>query len=235
MIGKIVVGFLVFCLTLVCIFSFDSAFDYTYESSGPDDYVKVDMKTPTDINEQLLDQSLGRTFSFVGTVGSWVRDVWDRGITMFSYISGSFDYRVENELYFDSLEEFTSGIEALRDELYGVWIAKIDEDGGILINWRKEAAYDDVYGDDFCMVNMIANTSTEYSFFADCHPLDYGEYSLFYAESWAEVTGLTAEAVHTKFAAAGLSHYYNGTYWKYIIQCPPVVYGPPAPEDLPAN
>ena len=104
MIGKIVVGFLVFCLTLVCIFSFDSAFDYTYESSGLDDYVKVDMKTPTDINEQLLDQSLGRTFSFVGTVGSWVRDVWDRGITMFSYISGSFDYRVENELYFDSFE-----------------------------------------------------------------------------------------------------------------------------------
>lgn len=229
--GKIVVGLVVFLLILACIFSFDSGFDYTYKLSGADDYVKVDLETPTDINEQLLNHSLDRTFSFLDTFGSWFRDVWNRGVTLVSYVSGNFDYEVESTMQFVSVDAYYEGISELQDYLYEVEVAYYEAKGSILKKWQISGAYRSIYTDWFAYPIVIESTYVCYSFYCSVCPNDSDVYTLNSAEGWAHYSGLTAEAVHLKFAAAGLSHYYNSTYYKYIIECPPLIYGPPAPEE----
>ena len=235
MIAKCICGLLAGLLLIACIFRFDYAADYTHKAEEGE-YVHIDLDDATKVNHKLLDRSLNAVFGFVDKCGNYFRDVLDRGMDMILYVSGGWDYVIEDTLNYDSIEAYDQDFDIMKDTLWTYVETVLPENDNILDlfnTWNLKTFKNYIYEDsNFWYYETSVDDYESYKFrvYVALYESGTGDVSpLNSAEGWASDAGGDAEWYHNLFEKYGISHYYDSTFYKYTIICPSRKYGPSIP------
>ena len=235
---KFVIGIMFFVVAVCLLYGWDKVYNYRLDMTEGE-YISVDIETPTDINDQLFDHSVGRTFRNLGRVTSYLKNLFSDMIRVFGVWSG--DYKenpsvtsryeyVSAEAYFDNLAE-------LQEYIYETGCEYIDTSWRYKVtvkSWHKDNLYKQVYGTSVDVSRMfqfeeIESTSDSLVF------RDKLFFTVSGLETLKENTGIDEDDAHTLLCQYYVSHYYQNVFYDFQIVVPPLTYGPPAPEETTMN
>lgn len=235
---KFVIGLMFFVIAICLLFGWDKAYNYKLDMTDGE-YISVDIETPTDINDQLFDHSVGRTFRFLDKATSYLKNLFNDTIQAFGVWSG--DYKdnppVTSRLEYTSADIYFDNLAELQEYIYETGCEYIDTSWRYKLtikSWYKNNLYKQVYGTSVDVSHMfqfeeIESTSDSLVF------RDKLFFTVSGLETLKENTGIDEDDAHALLCQYHVSHYYQNVFYDFQIVVPPLVYGPPAPEETTTN